>query len=60
MEQQTLVVLFLEVGHLAELSSLVKQSWEVADCLGREVEKALVAWACLGFVGPTTLVVDVG
>lgn len=31
-EQRTLVVLYQEVGRLAELSSLVKQSLEVVDC----------------------------
>lgn len=30
--QRTLVVLYQEVGRLAELSSLVKQSLEVVDC----------------------------
>lgn len=61
-EQQTLVVLFQVAGHLAEFSTLVKQSWVVAGCLEDrwEVKKALVALACLGFEGPTTLVVDVG
>lgn len=62
-EQQTLVVLFQVVDHLAEFSSLVRQSLEVADSLEREVKMAFVAFvelACLDFEAPSTLVEDVG
>lgn len=55
-----MVVLYQEVGHLAELSSLVKQSLEVVDCFALELKALVVALACLDFEELTTLVVDVG
>lgn len=58
--QRTLVVLYQEVGRLAELSSLVKQSLEVVDCFALELKALVVASACLDFEELTTLVLDVG
>jgi len=55
-----LVVLYQEVGRLAELSSPVKQSLEVVDCFALELKALVVASACLDFEELTTLVVDVG
>lgn len=57
-ERRTLVVLFREVGHLVELSWLVKRNWVVA---GLEEPMALVvALACPNFEELTALEEDVG